>query len=58
MRANPDNPRIPYTLGLVRLRLGDNQGAREALSRFVAIAPSRFATQVAEARQKLDQLKQ
>jgi tetratricopeptide (TPR) repeat protein len=58
MRANPDNARIPYTLGLVRLRLGDHQGAREALSRFVAIAPTRFATQVAEARQKLDQLKQ
>jgi regulator of sirC expression with transglutaminase-like and TPR domain len=58
MRANPNNARIPYTLGLVYLRLGDREGAREALRRFVAIAPSRFSDQVVEARQQLALLEQ
>jgi regulator of sirC expression with transglutaminase-like and TPR domain len=40
-------------LGLVYLRLGDKQRARTAFERFVALAPSRFSSQVSEARQQL-----
>jgi tetratricopeptide (TPR) repeat protein len=58
MENKPLNPRIPYLLGLVSLQLGDAGRARDALQRFVAIAPSRFNEQVAEARQQLNQLGQ
>jgi tetratricopeptide (TPR) repeat protein len=58
MQARPLNPRIPYLLGLVQLRLGDARSARDALQLFVTIAPSRFNEQVAEARQQLNQLEQ
>jgi len=58
MEANPHNARIPYTLGLVRLRLDDRAGARDAFQRFVAMAPSRFARQVAESRQRIAELSQ
>lgn len=58
MEANPHNARIPYTLGLVRLRLGDRAGARDAFRRFVVMAPSRFGSQVTEARQRLTELEQ
>lgn len=58
MEANPHNARIPYILGMVRLRLNDRAGAKEALRRFVAIAPSRFSSQVAEARERLAELEQ
>lgn len=58
MEANPHNARIPYTLGLVRLRLNDRPGARDAFRRFVAMAPSRFAKQVTEARQRIAELEQ
>jgi tetratricopeptide (TPR) repeat protein len=58
MRANPLNARVPYTLGLVLLRLDDRDGAREAFRRFVAIAPSRFSSQVGEATRHLAALEQ
>jgi tetratricopeptide (TPR) repeat protein len=58
MQTRPLNPRIPYLLGLVQLRLGDGRSARDALQLFVTIAPSRFNEQVAEARQQLNQLEQ
>jgi tetratricopeptide (TPR) repeat protein len=58
MEANPLNTRIPYTLGLVYLRLGDQTRARQVLERFVATAPSRFSTQVNEVRRQLAGLPQ
>ncbi|MBA3555551.1 MAG: tetratricopeptide repeat protein [Gemmatimonadales bacterium] len=58
MSANPSNSRIPYTLGHVLLRLGDREGARAAFDRFVASAPSRFASQVSEVQRQLDGLGQ
>ena len=57
METRPLNPRIPYLLGLVSLRLGDTDSARDALQRFVTTAPSRFNEQVAEARKQLSQLR-
>jgi tetratricopeptide (TPR) repeat protein len=54
-RLNPFNPRTPYLLGLVYLRLADSVRARDSFGRFISMAPSRFAQQVLEARQHLAQ---
>jgi tetratricopeptide (TPR) repeat protein len=53
MAAAPREPRDPYLAGIVALRLDRKDAAREAFDRFVRIAPSRFAPQVAEARDQL-----
>jgi len=53
---NPRDPRIPYLQGLTARAWGDPVAAREALTRFVAIAPSRFAEQKAEVRRTLAEL--
>jgi tetratricopeptide (TPR) repeat protein len=57
-RLNPLNPRTPYLLGLVYLRLRESDRAREAFGRFVTMAPRRFAEQVVQARQHLAQQEQ
>ena len=54
--ANPRNAEVPYALGMVRQQLGHRAEARTAFTRFVQIAPSRFAAQVADARQRLSTL--
>jgi tetratricopeptide (TPR) repeat protein len=54
MIAAPRDARVPYLAGFVNLRLGRQEAAREALNRFVELAPSRFAPQVAEAREQLE----
>lgn len=51
--GNPRNARIPYELGLVEQQLGRLPEARTALTRFVAIAPSRMSAEIADARQRL-----
>jgi len=56
VRANPLNARIPYVLGKVQALLHEPAEARATLTRFIAIAPSRFQDQVAEARQLLASL--
>jgi tetratricopeptide (TPR) repeat protein len=56
MSAAPRDARVPYLAGIVDLRLGRQDAAREALTRFVGLAPSRFAPQVAEAREQLETL--
>jgi tetratricopeptide (TPR) repeat protein len=55
MAMNPLNARIPYVLGRVQVALHD-PSARGTLERFVAMAPSTFADQVAEARTSLASL--
>ena len=54
--AAPRDPRAWYLLGVVALRTGHRDSARAALTRFVAIAPSRFAEQISEARTSLASL--
>ena len=49
-RANPRDARIPYLQGVVAVELRQSDAAREAFSRFLAIAPSRFEAQRVEAR--------
>ena len=52
-RANPSNALVPYQRGLVELQLGNAPAARQALERFLAIAPTRYAPQLADARTRL-----
>ena len=52
-RSNAKNPRVVYELGLLEQQLEKPAEAKVALARFVAIAPSRMSTEVADARQRL-----
>lgn len=52
-RLNPRDARVPYLQGMVAWQLDKTDLAKEALSRFLSIAPSRFSTQIEDARQKL-----
>jgi hypothetical protein len=56
MNANPRNSRIPYLLGMTALRMRRHDVARPALQRFLALAPSRFGTQITQVRSALDSL--
>lgn len=49
----PLDPRAAYLLGLMALRRDHADVARRSFERFLAIAPSRYAAQVAEVRQHL-----
>jgi tetratricopeptide (TPR) repeat protein len=55
-RANPHDSRIPYFLGRVEQQLGKVAAARGAYTRFIAIAPSRYASQVADAKLRITTL--
>lgn len=48
--------RIPYELGLVEQQLGHVAEAKAMLTRFLAIAPSRLGTAIADAKQRLADL--
>ena len=59
VRASEMEPRYPrtwYALGIVHQQLNKPREARESFNRFLAIAPQRLSTQVADARQRLGQL--
>jgi tetratricopeptide (TPR) repeat protein len=51
--SHPRDPRVWYALGEVRLRRGRSAEARRAFERYLAIAPSRWARQIALVRQQL-----
>ncbi len=53
---NPRDPRVPYLQGLAISALGRTTEARAVFERFLALAPSRFAELVADARQRLARL--
>jgi tetratricopeptide (TPR) repeat protein len=55
-QANTRSPRVEYELGLLEQQLNKPTEARAALTRFVAIAPSRLSTEVADAKQRLTTL--
>jgi tetratricopeptide (TPR) repeat protein len=54
--VDPRLPLVSYDLGLLEQQLNKPADARAAFTRFVAIAPSRLATQVADAKQRLASL--
>lgn len=51
--AHPRDSRAYYLLGFARMRLGRPEQAREALTRYLALAPSRYEDQIADAQQRL-----
>jgi tetratricopeptide (TPR) repeat protein len=53
---NGRDTRAYYYLGVVRMQLGKPADARQAFERFVGLAPSRYATQLADAKRRLDAL--
>ena len=55
--GNPRDARVPYYLGVVEMQLNEKDDARNALTRFIAIAPSRYERQVADAKKRLDSLR-
>lgn len=54
--ANPRDTRPLYYLGVVRVTLNKPAEAREAFQRFVSLAPSRYGTQIADAKRRLESL--
>jgi tetratricopeptide (TPR) repeat protein len=56
-QANPRNVRALYVLGIVSSQVGSTDEARDAFTQFLALAPSRFGEQKAEAERRLQQLK-
>jgi Flp pilus assembly protein TadD len=55
-RAAPRDSRPLYYLGMVAMAANRPDAAREAFSRFLALAPSRYAPQIADAKRRLDAL--
>jgi Tfp pilus assembly protein PilF len=55
-QANPRNVRALYVLGFVAQKLGSSDEARDAYQQFLALAPSRFYEQKAEAQRRLESL--
>lgn len=53
MDANPRDSRVPYHLGITLQAEARAADARGAFTRFLALAPSRYARQVADAKQRL-----
>lgn len=51
--ANPRDARVPYYLGIVAQQIAKPADARAAFTRFLAIAPSRYDRQIADAKQRL-----
>jgi len=52
-QANGRNPRVLYQFGLLEQQLNKPEEAKAAFTRFVAIAPSRMSTEIAEAKRRL-----
>lgn len=54
--ANPRDTRIQYLLGVIEQQLNKPADAKQAFTRFLSLAPTRYAPQVADARKRLDAL--
>lgn len=54
--ANPRDPRPQYYLGIVEQHQNKVPEARAAFTEFIALAPTRYAPQVADAKQRLNAL--
>lgn len=53
---NPRDARVPYYRGIVATQRGDPTTARAHLTRFLELAPSRYESQINDARRRLEQL--
>jgi tetratricopeptide (TPR) repeat protein len=56
-QANARSPRASYELGTLEQQVGNTVEAKAALTRFLAIAPSRMSTEIADAKQRLAALR-
>jgi lipoprotein NlpI len=56
MAANPHDARVPYYLGIVEQQQKNAAGARDAFTKFIAMAPSRYERQIADAKQRMSTL--
>lgn len=54
--ANPHDARVAYRLGIVKQQLNKPAEAKSAFTRFLAIAPSRYAQVIADAKQRVASL--
>jgi tetratricopeptide (TPR) repeat protein len=54
--ANPRDPRPHYVLGIIEQHQNKMPEARTAFTEFIALAPSRYGPQIADARQRLNAL--
>ncbi|MGH7701467.1 MAG: tetratricopeptide repeat protein, partial [Gemmatimonadales bacterium] len=54
--ANPRDSRSYYWLGIANVQLSKKEDARAAFNRFLELAPSRYADQIAAAKQRIAQL--
>jgi len=50
---NPRDARIPYLLGIIEQQLKKPAEAKAAFTRFLSLAPSRYAPQISDAKQRL-----
>jgi tetratricopeptide (TPR) repeat protein len=57
VRRAPRDARAPYYLALVQQQLGKTADAKQSFQRFIAIAPSRYERQIADARTRLATLR-
>lgn len=56
MDANPRDSRVPYHLAVTLQAVQQPARAREVLTRFLALAPTRYSRQIADAKQRLTAL--
>ena len=56
IQANPRDVRSLFWLGLAQFDQGKRDAARESLTRFIAVAPSRYERQIGMARERLARL--
>jgi TolA-binding protein len=57
VQANPRSARALYMFGSVAQKLEQTEEAKEAYTRFIAMAPSRFQEQIVEAGHRLETMK-
>lgn len=57
VEANPRDTRSLYYLGIVRMTIDKPAEARHAFEQFLALAPSRYGNQIADAKRRLEQLR-
>jgi Flp pilus assembly protein TadD len=57
VRAAPRDARPLYYLGVVATAAHRTSEAREAFARFLALAPTRYAVEIADAKRRLDGLR-
>lgn len=56
IKANPRDSRAYFWLGIAQTDLGKKAEAKDAFSQFIALSPSRYATQIASAKDRLAKL--